>query len=288
MIEVKNLKFGYSKNQPAVFDNFSIRFDDGKIYGLLGKNGTGKSTLLYLLCGLLRPQKGEVRYNGIDVTLRQPSVLSEMFIVPEVIETPDRTIAKYARELSKFYPRFDHDFLNFCIKEFELEADKSMMQMSMGQRKKAYVSIALSTRPRLMLMDEPSNGLDIPSKSQFRKVIAAGADEGATVIISTHQAHDIENLIDHISIIDNSRLLIDTSAENIAERLSLRVQPMGAPTDGAIFIQPVLGGYAVVYPSDKAPENSFPLDLETLFNAVLSAPQQFSQILNTYDNGKDK
>lgn len=285
MIEVKNLRFSYSKRQPAVFDDFSIRFDDGKIYGLLGKNGTGKSTLLYLLSGLLPPRMGEVRYNGIDVGLRLPSVLSEMFIVPEVYDVPDRTIVKYARELAKFYPRFDHEFLNFCIKEFELEADKSMQKMSMGQKKKAFVSIALSSRPRLLLMDEPSNGLDIPSKSQFRKVIASGADERSTVIISTHQAHDIENLIDHICIIDNSRLLLDSSVETIGERLVLRVQPMGAPADGALFSQPVLGGYVVVYPAENAPEGCFPVDLETLFNAVHTAPQQFTHILRSHDNG---
>lgn len=280
MIKVNNLKFSYTRSGFPVLDNFSIDFEPGKIYGLLGKNGSGKSTLLYLLAGLLRPKNGSVTHNGEPTFRRSPAILSETYIVPEVIETPNRTILEHAKELGSFYPRFDKDFLDFCIKEFEIESDKSMTQMSMGQRKKAYVSLALATRPRLLLMDEPSNGMDIPSKSQFRKVIAAGADDDSTIIISTHQAHDIENLIDQIVIIDNTRLLINVPLQRVTDRLSLRLQALGQSVEGAIFSQPVLGGIAAIYPATGAPDDTFPIDLETLFNAVLSSPQQFSQILN--------
>ncbi|MBR4721818.1 MAG: ATP-binding cassette domain-containing protein [Muribaculaceae bacterium] len=280
MIEVNDVKFSYSKHQPPVFDHFSIRFESGKIYGLLGKNGSGKSTLLYLLAGLLKPAEGRVLYKDNDAARRRPSFLGDTFIVPEVFDTPDRSIVAHARELRRFYPHFDNEFLNFCIKEFEIDPKRSMIHMSMGQRKKAYVSLALATRPRLLLMDEPSNGFDIPSKSQFRKVIAAGAADDTTVIISTHQAHDIENLIDQIVIIDYNGLLINVPVSVVIERLTLCRQMFGESTDGALFVRPMLGGNIAIYPTREGIADSMPLDLETFFEAVSMNPVMFTKYLN--------
>ena len=207
MINIQNIKFAYSKE--VVLDDFSLQFDKGGIYGLLGKNGTGKSTLLYLMMGLLRPQKGIATIDGIDATLRRPEVLSEMFLVPEEYDLPAISLSAYVKAIKPFYPRFSEDLLKQCLANFEMNSDINLGQLSMGQKKKVYMSIALAANTRYLLMDEPTNGLDILSKSQFRKVVIEGMSEDKTIIISTHQVHDVELLLDHVCIIERNKVLLN-------------------------------------------------------------------------------
>ena len=207
MINIQNIKFAYSKE--VVLDDFSLQFDKGGIYGLLGKNGTGKSTLLYLKMGLLRPQKGIATIDGIDATLRRPEVLSEMFLVPEEYDLPAISLSAYVKAIKPFYPRFSEDLLKQCLANFEMSTDINLGQLSMGQKKKVYMSIALAANTRYLLMDEPTNGLDILSKSQFRKVVIEGMSEDKTIIISTHQVHDVELLLDHVCIIERNNVLLN-------------------------------------------------------------------------------
>ena len=207
MISIENIKFAYSRE--VVLDGFTLQFDKGGIYGLLGKNGTGKSTLLYLMMGLLRPQKGKVIVDGIDTTLRHPEVLSEMFLVPEEYDLPAISLSAYVKAIKPFYPRFSEDLLKQCLANFEMTTDINLGQLSMGQKKKVYMSIALASNTRYLLMDEPTNGLDILSKSQFRKAVIEGMSEDKTIIISTHQVHDVELLLDHICIIELNKVLLN-------------------------------------------------------------------------------
>ena len=207
MINIQNIKFAYSRE--VVLDGFSLQFEKGGIYGLLGKNGTGKSTLLYLMMGLLRPQKGIVTVDGINATLRRPEVLSEMFLVPEEYDLPAISLSTYVKAIKPFYPRFSEDLLKQCLANFEMNSDINLGELSMGQKKKVYMSIALASNTRYLLMDEPTNGLDILSKSQFRKVVIEGMSEDKTIIISTHQVHDVELLLDHVCIIERNNVLLN-------------------------------------------------------------------------------
>lgn len=208
MISVKNVTYGYQKGH-NVLDDFSLEFQEGGIYGLLGKNGTGKSTLLYLMMGLLRPQKGEVTCNGVQTLLRDPEVMKELFIVPEEYDLPAVNLSRYVDSLRPFYPRFSDDILKRCLAGFEMTTNIDLGALSMGQKKKVYMCIALAANTRYLLMDEPTNGLDILSKSQFRKVVISGMDDEKTIIISTHQVHDVEHLLDHVTIIDQNRVLLN-------------------------------------------------------------------------------
>lgn len=169
MIKVDNISFHYAGSKANVFSDFSLQLNDNNIYGLLGKNGTGKSTLLYLISGLLRPQKGKVLVDGIEAGKRHAEMLREIFIVSEEFRLPEVSLKNYVSLISPFYPRFSHEILNKCLEEFELSGDIHLNSLSMGQKKKAFMSVALATNTRYLLMDEPTNGLDIPSKSQFRK-----------------------------------------------------------------------------------------------------------------------
>ena len=212
MIRIKNVTFGYNSSA-KVLEEFSLQFQDGGVYGLLGKNGTGKSTLLYLITGLLRPQRGCVEVDGVDARKRDAETLSELFIVPEEYDLPPISLKSYVKEIKAFYPRFSDELLEKCLREFEMPTDVNLGSLSMGQKKKVYICIALAANTRYLLLDEPTNGLDILSKSLFRKVVVAGMSEEKTLIISTHQVHDVELLLDHVVIIDRNRVLLDQKLE---------------------------------------------------------------------------
>ena len=266
MIEVSNVSYKYAGQKELVFDDFSLQLKENNIYGLFGKNGTGKSTLLYLISGLLRPATGRVRYDGVDTCLRRPYTLSEIFIVPEEFELPVMSLEQYVSINEPFYPRFSHEVLEACLQDFELATDLKLNALSMGQKKKAFMSFALAAGTSLLLMDEPTNGLDIPSKSQFRKVIAQHMAEERTLIISTHQVHDVESLLDHILILSQQKLLLDASVAEMTERYSFEYRSADALGD-AFYSEPSLQGSAVIAPR-RADGPETQLNLELLFNAV--------------------
>lgn len=278
MLEVKNLTFGYNRRQ-NVFENFSLSLSEGKVYGLLGKNGTGKSTLLYLMTGLLRPSKGGCYYQEIDVKLRKPQTLREMFIVPEEFSLPKVSMKQYAELYRPFYPRFSDELLRSCLDKFDMNADIYLGELSMGQKKKAYMCFALATNTPLLVMDEPSNGLDIPSKSQFRRAIATGMTDEKAIVISTHQVRDIDSLLDHVIIIDNNRILLDRSVSEICSRLRFAESPTGQIAGNELYVQPSIQGNSIILPNTETDEESL-LNLELLFNGILAEREKIQAVFN--------
>lgn len=278
MIEVKNMSFSYGKRKQKVFDDFSLALDKGSVYGLLGKNGTGKSTLLYLMTGLLRPQAGRVLYKGVDVSMRYPLTLQDMFLVPEEFALPSVSLKRYLKLNTPFYPNFSNELLNACLHDFDMNEDIHLGELSMGQKKKAFMCFALATNTSLLVMDEPSNGLDIPSKSQFRKVIASGMTDEKSVIISTHQVRDIDSLLDHVVIIDGTRVLLNASVKTICDKVYFAEQGMNEPTDTALYVQPSVQGNSVIFPNTENEETN--LNLEVLFNAMLAEREKMQTMFN--------
>lgn len=267
MIEISNLRYKYAGAKQYVFDNFNLSLDSNNIYGLLGKNGMGKSTLLYLISGLLRKSSGSIMIDGVETDQHRAGTLSEMFLVPEEFDMMPVSLDAYVRMNQPFYPRFSREVLNSCLRDFELTPEINLKELSMGQKKKVYMSFALAANTRLLLMDEPTNGLDIPAKSQFRKVIANNMSEDRTIIISTHQVHDIESLLDHIMILDHSKLLLNDSVAGICGKYSFEFRTPGEPAGDVIYAEPSLQGNAVITPKKKDGEETT-LNLELLFNAV--------------------
>ena len=278
MIEVEDLSFSYGRRKTKVLDGFSMSLNKGSVYGLLGKNGTGKSTLLYLMAGLLRPQTGKVYYKGVDVTLRKPTTLQDMFLVPEEFALPNVSMKQYVKLNAPFYPHFSDELLKACLRDFDMNEDIHLGELSMGQKKKAFMCFALATNTSLLMMDEPSNGLDIPSKSQFRKVIASGMTDDKAVIISTHQVRDIDSLLDHVLIMDGSELLLNESVATICEKLYFAEQGMNEPTDGALYVQPSVQGNSVILPNELYEESK--MNLEVLFNAMLAERVKMQSMFN--------
>lgn len=272
MLKVKNLTYGYRKSATKIFNNFSLELEPGRVYGLLGRNGAGKSTLIYLMTGLLTPESGDVEYEGVDVRERRPSTLSNVFIVPEEFELPAINLKQYVAINAPFYPNFSYDDLRSYLGVFEMNDETvNLKSLSMGQKKKVFMSFALATNTRLLLMDEPTNGLDIPSKSQFRKIIARCMNDDRTIVLSTHQVRDVDSILDHVLIIDNSRTLLNASIGEIGSRLAFEVS---SNVDGALYWQPTINGNMVVFPNDGTKETM--VDIEMLFNAVLMAPERIA------------
>ncbi len=269
MIQFKSISFSYPGAKHHVFDGFSMTLKENNIYGLLGKNGTGKSTLLYLMSGLLRQQQGTILVDGVPAKKRQADMLKDVFIVTEEFSLPEVSLSLYVKMNSAFYPNFSQEILESCLKDFELPISLKLNELSMGQKKKVYMSFAIATGTRYLLMDEPTNGLDIPSKSQFRKVIANNMTDDRTLVISTHQVHDIESLLDHIIILNQSQLLLDVSVSDICEQYTFEYRTPSEMDKNVLYAEPTLQGNAVIA-KRQAGDAETQVNLELLFNAAIN------------------
>lgn len=278
MIEVKNLTFSYGRKKAPVLNDFSITIDRGKISGLLGKNGAGKSTLLYLISGLLTPKRGEVLFNGINTRHRHPQTLQEIFIVPEEFDLPPISLMNYLKINAPFYPRFSADDMTRYLQLFEMDTDLNLGALSMGQKKKAYMAFALATNTSLLLMDEPTNGLDIPGKSQFRKFIAAGMNDERNIIISTHQVRDIDQMLDHIIIINNNEVLLNHSTSEITSKLYFTNNGTNNAESEALYSLNSIYGTSVILPNTCNYESD--INLESLFNLATENPHIIKEYFN--------
>ena len=280
IMQVERIAFNYGwRQQKSVFSDFSLLLERGKVYGLLGLNGAGKSTLIYLMAGLLTPKSGRVTIDGCNVRDRLPSTLDNMFIVPEEFELPRMSLKEYATLNGALYPRFSYEDMLRNLEIFDINPEiKSLSSLSMGQKKKVLMSFAFATHTDLMLMDEPTNGLDIPGKSQFRRLVAREMSDNRTIVISTHQVRDIDRCIEHVVIIDNSKVLLDESVARITSKLQFVENATAAEAKSAIYSQPSVTGYSIVAPSNGGDETE--INLETLFNATLCNRDKITEIFN--------
>lgn len=278
MLQVENISFGYRRGKKEVLSDFSLSLEKGRVYGLLGKNGAGKSTLLYLMSGLLTPKRGRVMYHHTDVLRRLPVTLQDMFLVPEEFDLPPISLISYIELNSKFYPRFSKEDMVTYLHYFEMDMDTDLGALSMGQKKKVFMSFALATHTSLLLMDEPTNGLDIPGKSQFRKFIASGMSDDKTIVISTHQVRDIDKVLDHVLIMDNSHVLLDASIADVCRRLRFVESDDHTLAQEALYSLPSVQGNLLMLPNTENEETG--INLELLFGATLATPDKITEMFH--------
>lgn len=272
MLSFSNVSFTYGRRGKEVLSGLSLDFEENGIYGILGKNGTGKSTMLYLAAGLLRPKGGNVTAEGVPTQSRRPETLRKLFLVPEEFDLPEVSLRTYVQLNAPFYPTFREDILARCLKSFELGDDLNIGRLSMGQKKKVYISFALAAGTKYLLMDEPTNGLDIPSKKVFREVIAREMSEERVMIISTHQVRDVEQLIDHVVIVNEGTVMLNASTAEIESRLRFEQRAVGSDLSDALFVQQTMRGIELICPNSGNDET--PIDLELLFNALQTVPAE--------------
>lgn len=264
MIDIKNFSFSYTKTQ--VFDNINLQFQKGAIYGLLGENGVGKTTLLKAISGLLKPTAGSCTVDEQVSFDRQPEFLQNIFLLPDEVPLPDSaTPEKFFNDLAPFYPKQSGEMLLHLAGELKVDISRKFKEMSFGQQKKSLLACAMALNTDYLLLDEPTNGLDIPSKADFRRILSEKVGEEQTIIISTHQVKDVENLIDPIIIISNNSVLLDASVEKITDKLYFEYGGQQRPD--ALYSEMMPGGYLNVLVNNGMGESQ--LNIEGLFNAVL-------------------
>ena len=282
MIQFSNITFSYAGSEKTIFKDFNLSFQPGRIYGILGPNGTGKTTLLYICMGLLQVRKGMVEIDGSNIAKREHANLKALFLVPEEFELPEMTLHEYVETFRPFYPHFSDDILQRCLDEFQLPSDLRINRLSMGQKKKVLMAFALACGTKYLLMDEPTNGLDIQAKKQFRKVIATNMNDERTIIISTHQVHDVEQLLDHVIIIgnqkpsDSSSVLCDSALPNLTKQYSFTYEPQSpTPSSSYLYSERTAQGYATISIRQQDEEET-PINLELLYNAVQNGTVQIT------------
>jgi ABC-2 type transport system ATP-binding protein len=276
MIQIQNLDFGYD-GKASLFKGLNLTLKPGHIYGLLGKNGAGKSTLLKNMAGLAFPNSGKCLIKGVDATQRLASTLEELFYLAEDVYAPSLTPGQFLKSTAGFYPNFSIiDFYKY-LDILDVDPDLLMSKMSYGQQKKALIAFGLATNTSLFIMDEPTNGLDIPSKVQFRKLIASALSNDRCIIISTHQVRDLESLIDTVLILNNHRIVLENTVDELADKLVFGVFPDTAGMPLLYEEDTMRGKHAILQNTD---EKYSKIDLELLFNGVTAGSKQLLELLS--------
>lgn len=273
MIRFSNLTVGYRRRRP-VLRGLDGQFTEGGVHGLLGANGVGKTTLLKTLCGLLVPFRGSVAVADRSAVKRLPSTLGRIFFLPEEFDMPPVSLRRFAACTGPLYPGFSETVFAANCRELEVDVDKRLDSVSMGQRKKACIAFALSCGVDCLMLDEPTNGIDIPGKGTLKRLLAAEADRGTTIIVATHQVADLEKLVDSVTIMDNNGIILSATIRQIEQRLVF------GPAEGDDFLyrEESIGGPVGVAENRTGIETA--VDLSLLFNAVMRNRTRVNEIMN--------
>ena len=272
MITIENTSYGYKSN-PLIFNNISLEIGNG-IYGLLGENGVGKTTLMHLICGLLFPKNGKCSIDGRNTAERQSEGLARYFFLPEELQMPTESIASFAARHSVFYPHFNQEEFKLNLEELKINRKQKLSSVSYGQQKKAMLAYAFALHTPYILLDEPTNGLDITSREALKRIISRSMDDESTLLISTHQAHDFENLLDHLVILGKGEILLNRSLDEISNRL-LFARTDILPAE-SIYSEQDLSGHFSILPNEDGEENT--PDIELLYKAVLQQPEKIQSM----------
>ena len=278
MIKVTQLQFDYGRKR--VYDDFSLTLQKPGVYGLFGRNGSGKSTLLKILSGLLFPHSGTVDVLGFKPSKRLPAFLEQVYIVPEEFHLPNISLDVLQKTHAPFYPRFSTNDFQSYAQTFEIPHDKGFASMSLGQKKKAVIAFALATHTPLLLMDEPTNGLDILGRAQFKDIMGRDGHANRMVIISTHQAHDLESLMNHVLFFDGGKLALSSSMDMLQRALHLGVTDDKAETEGCIYQEAIGNQWA--YVAANKDDASGAVNLELLYKALSMNKQAVLDAVATY------
>lgn len=284
MLKIDKVTYSYGRRKPKVLDDFSLELSPGSIYGLLGPNGAGKSTLLYLTMGALKPSAGYITYNGDNTMLRLPRTLTGIFLVPEEVTLPPVTLRRYTQLNAPFYPNFSTEVMERCLKAFGLTNDMRLDRISMGLKKKAFISFAFACLTPVLLMDEPTNGLDIPGKVTFRRLCSELMTDDRIMVISTHQVRDLDQLLDRVVMMNENRIIISRSIAEIQNTLRFDRGVPESMARRALAAIPSPGGFDVMMPATPGDETE--VNLELLFDYAMHHPGELESMFIIKDTEK--
>ncbi len=203
-------------------DGVSLSIPKGVVFGLVGENGAGKTTLLKHLLGLLKPTGGTVRVFGLDPVAEPADVLSRLGFLSEDRDLPLwMRVGQLLNYMSAFYPKWDHDYAAELIQMFDLTTDQRLRTLSRGQLARVGLLIAIAHRPDLLLLDEPSSGLDpVVRRDILGAIIRTVADDGRTVLFSSHLLEEVQRVSDHVAMLHGGRLLLSEPMETVLQQYS--------------------------------------------------------------------
>lgn len=277
MVRIENMSFSYKKSNP-LFENMNLELPKGTITGLLGRNGEGKTTLLKLLSGQFLPHEGDIDILGYKPRDRKVPFLNDLFFLPEEVVCPSISIKEYFDIITPFYPKYSPELAAEAMTIFDLDWSMNLGKVSQGQKKKAVIALALSLKTSLLLMDEPTNSLDIPSKSAFRRLMAAHTSEEQTVIISTHQVRDLEQLIDRIVMLEQNQIVCNETISRLEQLFVFKSINNKAMRESAIYIEPSVLGEVGVFVNDNDEESNFSMEL--FFDGLIACRKSFTDIIH--------
>lgn len=258
--------------------DLNLNLEPGKIYGLLGRNGAGKSTLLNNITGLNSPKSGKIRVNGQNPSSKNPSFLRDIYIIPDDVYIPSIGPDSFLKNYGSFYPNFSLSSCREYLELLEVPNNRKLNKLSFGQQKKFIIAFALACNTSLLIMDEPTNGLDIPSKGLFRKLIASVRSKDKTFIVSTHQVRDLDNMIDHVLVVKNGELLLNRNILEVSRKITFQVQRENPNESNVIHSEPSVGGYSVM--RENLNNIGTEVNIEQLFNACITDSHKIRQIFN--------
>lgn len=275
MIEVNNLSFSYKK-KARLFEQLQLNLNTGNIYGLLGRNGAGKTSLLKIISGMLYPDKGTCLLNGMPTNKRLPKTYRDIFFIPEEFELPNLSIHNFVRIHSAFYPNFQiTEFQNYLI-DFKVDYNNAINELSFGQKKMVIISFGLASNTKYLILDEPTNALDIPSKALLRKMLANAINDDRSFLISTHQVRDLDTIIDPIIILDQGQIIFHHTCDEVMNGLCFKTLK-DSDNDSAIYVEERMGikdAICINYTNDNTRIN-----MELLFNGIVANPDAINQVL---------
>lgn len=264
MLEIKDVTYGYGSTEPVI-KRVSAQVAEGRIYGLFGLNGSGKTTLLKIMSGLLFPKEGTVSCEGKAVRDRKVETLQNIAFMPSELSFKKESLERFVSLNSVFYPMFSRSVFDDCIREFGLDAGTADLDMlSLGQKHKFMLSFILSLGTKFILLDEPMNGMDVPSRSMFRRLLMRHLREDQSLVASTHVMTDVSDIITDVMVLGNDGGLFCASLAGLSEKYAFGIS---TSPDGALYSERCAEGYRVLVKNGQGTDSEIPLDI--LFNAII-------------------
>jgi ABC-2 type transport system ATP-binding protein len=227
------------------------------------------------MVGLLFPKNGSCTIAGQSVGQRIPALMEKIYYLPEEYELPAIPMRQFIKVNAPFYQKFSFEEFKGYADEFDLDPQKKLSSMSYGQKKKFLMAFGLATHATFMVLDEPTNGLDIPSKSQFRKIMASTINEERCYIISTHQVRDLENLIDPVVVVDKGKIIFNETVDTITSQLFFGEVKMHTDME-LLFADGFEGRQKGVMVNPDGRDTI--LDLEMLFNTIVLEKEKINNL----------
>ncbi|GMV99615.1 MAG: ABC transporter ATP-binding protein [Candidatus Hydrogenedentota bacterium] len=240
VVSVNHLTCRFGKK--VALDDVSIEVKRGRVFGLMGENGAGKTTLMKHILGAMTPKQGDVRVFGIDPTRNPPAVLAEIGYLSEDRALPLwMRVTEALRYTQAFYPKWDEAYAERLRNQFRLAPDTRIRHMSRGEKAKMGLLLALAHRPDLLLLDEPSSGLDAVARREILAVVVRSvAEEGRTVIFSSHLLDEVERIVDDVAMIHQGKLVLHASMDDVKATHHRRIVEFAEPRSTLPDIEGVL------------------------------------------------